>query len=67
MVKIDLSREEWELIMDLLEEERVELPTEIHHAGVSEVREDLRKKRELVEETIRKIRTVLEEPLEMEA
>lgn len=67
MVKIDLSREEWELIMDLLEEERVELPTEIHHARVSEVREDLRKKRELVEKTIRKIRTVLEEPLEMEA
>ena len=45
-----LSNKEWDLIVELLERERAELPVEIHHTRTSSVREDLRERAEIFRE-----------------
>jgi len=43
-----LTDAEWGLIVELLEREHNELPTEIHHTRTASVREDLRVRQEAV-------------------
>jgi hypothetical protein len=43
-----LSDEEWELIVELLECERNELPVEIHHTRNSDVRAQLQQRADMV-------------------
>jgi hypothetical protein len=43
-----LSDEEWDLIVELLECERNELPVEIHHTRNSDVRAELQQRADLV-------------------
>ena len=44
----DFSEAEWELIVELLERERAELPIEIRHTRTSNVRDNLRGRAEMV-------------------
>jgi hypothetical protein len=46
---LELSRAEWELIVELLQREHGRLPIEIHHCRVRRYREGLRRRLELVE------------------
>ena len=43
-----LSESEWELVIQLLERERAELPVEIRHTRMSSVREELHLRRDMV-------------------
>lgn len=43
-----LSDDEWNLVMELLECELNELPSEIHHTGNSDVRAELQRRAEMV-------------------
>ena len=43
-----LSEAEWDLIVELLERERNELPVEIHHTRNSSVRDELQQRAEMV-------------------
>jgi len=51
----ELSDAEWALIVELVKRERSELPPEIHHTRTSAVREDLRRRLELVESLLKKL------------
>jgi hypothetical protein len=51
-----LSNEEWDLIVELLECERNELPVEIHHTRSSSVREDLQQRAEMVRRLLDRLR-----------
>jgi len=64
MARLDLSREEWQLILELLEQERAELHCEVRHARFYDVRELLRRKREMVEGLIERIESGLTESAE---
>jgi len=64
MVRIDLSSEEWQLILELLEQERADLHCEVRHARFYDVRELLRRKREIVESLIERIQSGLNESVE---
>ncbi len=44
----NLSEAEWELLVELLERERSELPSEIHHTRTSSLREELRQRQAMV-------------------
>jgi hypothetical protein len=51
-----LSDEEWDLIVELLECERNELPVEIHHTRNSTVRADLQQRADLVQGLLSRLR-----------
>jgi hypothetical protein len=51
-----LSNEEWDLIVELLECERNELPVEIHHTRSSSVRTELHERAELVRGLLSRLR-----------
>ena len=53
-----LSDEEWDLIVELLECERNELPVEIHHTRSASVREDLQHRAEVVRRLLERLRQV---------
>jgi len=44
----NLSEAEWALVVELLQQERDELPVEIHHTRTASVREGLRNRMEMV-------------------
>ncbi|MCG3181333.1 MAG: hypothetical protein BIFFINMI_03713 [Phycisphaerae bacterium] len=52
---LELTDLEWELIYDLLERERRELRPEIRHSGTASVRDDLRRRLEMVQGLLGKI------------
>jgi hypothetical protein len=52
-----LSELEWDLIVELLEQERSELPVEIHHTRNSGVRGELHERAELVQNLLARLRT----------
>jgi hypothetical protein len=54
-----LTDEEWQLILELLERERSELPPEIHHTDTTEVLAALRQRLEKVERLIGRIREAM--------
>lgn len=47
-----LTAEQWQVIVDLLESEARQLPTEIHHASMAATKERLRHRREIVKELL---------------
>jgi hypothetical protein len=51
-----LSDEEWDLIVELLECERNELPVEIHHTRNDSVRKDLQHRAEVVRSLLDRLR-----------
>jgi hypothetical protein len=53
-----LSDEEWDLVVELLECERNELPVEIHHTRSSSVREDLQRRADIVRRLLERLRQV---------
>lgn len=55
-----LTREEWALVLELLEQELHELPSEIHHTDRADYREKLHTRRVVVERIERTLRRALE-------
>lgn len=53
-----LSRDEWALVVELLERERGELPAEIRHTRTTTVREELRQRLQLVEALLERLRAL---------
>jgi len=51
----ELTEAEWTLICDLLERERDELPTEIHHTRTRSLRQELQQRRAMVDELLAKM------------
>ena len=51
-----LSEAEWDLIVELLERERSELPVEIHHTRSSSVRSELHERAEMVHGLLDRLR-----------
>jgi len=58
-----LSREEWELILELLEREEADLHCEIRHARFYDVRELLKQKKDMIGRLIERIRSLVSEPV----
>jgi hypothetical protein len=50
-----LSDAEWALVVELLERERYELPSEIHHTRTSSFRDQLRERLVLVERLLSRL------------
>lgn len=51
-----LTEHEWELLTELLERERNELPSEIHHTRTSAVRQQLKERLDMVDRLLRRLR-----------
>jgi len=47
-----LSRAEWDLVIELLERERAELPVEIRHTRTATVRDELHQRRDMVQQLL---------------
>jgi len=56
----ELTRQEWEVVLELLRAEREELPVEIHHTDNREVLAHLKDRLKLVDGLIEKVDGVLE-------
>lgn len=54
-----LSEAEWALVMELLEQELHELPVEIRHTRSMTYHDDLHRRREMVQELVERLRSVL--------
>lgn len=59
-VQCNLSHDEWALLLELLEQERDELPAEIHHTRLQVVREQLRQRLQLVDQLLERLRPMVE-------
>ena len=53
----DLAESEWTLIVELLQREQSELPTEIHHTRSSTLRDELRARRKMVDGLLHRLKT----------
>ncbi len=51
----ELNETEWSLICELLERERDELPSEIHHTRNHDLRQILQRRREMLDELLAKV------------
>jgi hypothetical protein len=51
-----LSEAEWALVVELLENERRELPVEIHHTRNSDVRQQLHRRTEVIDRLLQRLR-----------
>ncbi len=51
----ELNDAEWTLVCELLERERNELPTEIHHTRTRSLRQELQQRRVMVDELLAKV------------
>jgi hypothetical protein len=54
----ELSMEEWALLLQLLERERGDLPVEIRHTRTRSVRDELRRREEMVDDLLQRLRAV---------
>ncbi|OHB77683.1 MAG: hypothetical protein A2W31_16330 [Planctomycetes bacterium RBG_16_64_10] len=50
-----LSEAEWALVIELLQREHHELPTEIHHCRVANYRDELRHRHEMVKSLLERL------------
>ena len=55
-----LTRDEWTLMVELLERERNELPAEIHHTRTTTFRQQLRERREMIDRLLERLRRLSE-------
>ena len=51
-----LSEAEWDLVVELLERERAELPVEIRHTRTATVRDELRRREHALDELLARLR-----------
>jgi hypothetical protein len=54
-VQPQLNEREWDLIIELLDREKGELPAEIHHTRTAMFRDELRRRLDLVDTLLRKL------------
>ena len=54
--QLQLSAPDWELVVELLERENRELPTEIHHTRTSSIRDQLRARQAAVRSLLERLR-----------
>ncbi len=59
-IQCSFSHEEWTLLLELLEHERRELPAEIRHTRLQTVRDQLRRRLQLVDQMLQRLRPVVE-------
>ena len=52
----ELSDVEWDLVVELLERERGELPTEIRHTRTRTVRDDLHARQRMVQDLLHRLK-----------
>ena len=60
----ELSREEWTILVELLERERAELHPEIRHTRTSSLRDELHRRLESVEALLKRLHPLAEAPAE---
>ena len=60
----ELSKEEWTIVVELLERERVELHPEIRHTRTSSLRDELHRRLESVEALLDRLHSLAEPPAE---
>jgi hypothetical protein len=58
----ELSREEWTILVELLERERADLHPEIRHTRTSSLRDELHRRLELVEALLKRLHPLAEPP-----
>jgi hypothetical protein len=51
-----LSEAEWDLVVELLERERTELPVEIRHTRSSNFRDELHRREDMVGDLLKRLR-----------
>jgi len=51
----NLTEAEWALVVELLQREQNELPTEIHHTRSSNLRDELRARRKMVDGLLQRL------------
>ena len=51
-----LSQAEWSLVIELLEHERGDLPAEIRHTRTSTLRDELRRRQQMVADLLERLR-----------
>jgi hypothetical protein len=51
-----LSEAEWDLVVELLERERAELPVEIRHTRTASVRDELHRREDMVSDLLTRLR-----------
>jgi len=56
----DLSQEEWTIVVELLEHERADLRPEIRHTRTSSLRAELRRRLQVVEALLDRLRPLAE-------
>lgn len=54
--QLELSDAEWELLIELLEQERGDLPSEVRHSRLTNVRDELRLREEMVQSLLERLR-----------
>jgi hypothetical protein len=54
--QLELSDPEWELLIELLEQERSELPSEVRHSRLANMRDGLRQREETVQKLLERMR-----------
>jgi len=52
-----LSQSEWELVIELLEKERSELPAEVRHTRTSSLRDELRLREQQIDQLLERLRS----------
>jgi len=52
----ELSEAEWDLVVELLERERAELPVEIRHTRTASVRDELHRREDMVRDLLARLR-----------
>jgi hypothetical protein len=60
----ELSKQEWTILVELLERERVELHPEIRHTRTSSLRDELHRRLETVESLLERLHPLAEPPAE---
>ncbi|HYM13231.1 MAG TPA: hypothetical protein VEU62_20995 [Bryobacterales bacterium] len=59
--QLSLSEAEWELVIELLEGERRELPSEIRHTDATNVHAELKRRLEMVDRLLERLRGTAKE------
>jgi hypothetical protein len=57
---LNLSPDQWELIVELLQREHDDLPVEIHHSRVAGYREELRQRQAVVQQLLDRMQVTVE-------
>jgi hypothetical protein len=55
-IQPNLTNEEWEIIIRLLEQEQEALPTEIHHTHSTALRHELQERRQKVDKLLNRLK-----------